>query len=125
MRNLISEMINLIQNNLVLCDVNGNIRLYNINEKVCVFMVPNLLLDSSGWKDIDGFAFKEKLYILNLSTTVLWRRTTFYERLWISTRYRTLNPMNLIVKVNRGKLKKYIKQGSVLNPIYLYLDIKL
>lgn len=125
MKNSISEFKNVLLSGMVLTDLGGNIRLYNINEEVYVFMISSSLWNSEGLSFIGGFSLKEKLYILSLSTSVMWRRITFSESLELFAKYRILNPMQLTVKIEDRKVKKYIATKGLYTKLYLCLDIVL
>jgi hypothetical protein len=116
---------NLISKIYVLCDADGNIRLYNINEKICVFIVPYSMWDLNGWKHVDGFSFKEKLSVLKLSTSVFWRKIGFVELLWIAVKYKAFNPMQLTIKIQKGKMKMCINEHGSDAIIYLCTDVVL
>lgn len=107
----------------VLCDKSGNLKIYNFNEEKFVFTIKASEFDVDGWSNLDGFAFKEKLYILDFSVDVLWRKIRLKDILYLTCKYKFLFPYQILISVHNKKVSKYISRKNLMEPILLYSEV--
>lgn len=117
-----SQLLNLLRLYL-LCDKSGKVKIYNFNEDKFIFVVRASEFDVNGWKNIDGFSFREKLYILGFSTDVVWRKAGIKDILCLMLKCKFLFPYQFLVTVKNQNVDKYIGGGSQAQAVYLYREV--
>lgn len=107
----------------MLCDESGNLKVFNFNENKFIFVVKVSEFDTNGWANIDGFSFKEKLYILGFHTNTVWRKIKVEDILHLICRYKFLFPYQLIINVRNQKVSKHISRRNLTESILLYSEV--
>jgi hypothetical protein len=62
----------------------------------------------------DFFSIKEKLYILNLSSDVIWSPISTPHRLYKTLFCNAISPLNLEINIIKGKVIPYVSKKGVL-----------
>lgn len=102
----------------------NEVMFYNFNENHYVFVCSIDEFDNKGWRNIDGFTFKEKLYIMGLTTKVYWKRIRWYQRLIFSMRAKILSPSEISIKIRDGKISFLLMENHhLVEKIKLYQQI--
>jgi hypothetical protein len=93
----------------ILVDYNThNPAIYKINNLNVIFGISKEEWDKNGWKNHDGFAFREKLFIAGLSTNLIWKPISTLQKFFYSLIYKIQSPKSLTMDIYERKVNFYI-----------------
>lgn len=107
----------------ILMDYNSKAKLYNFNKQCYMFVCSEDDFDSNGWQEVDGFRFKEKLFILGFPTKGIWKKASLLKLIFLCTFCNAITPTDITIQVNNGNVRSYILSKYAKERILSYEQI--